>query len=109
LVQDKLHLLFERHTPEERIQRLAAGHAVLVVVAAAIRACDKMLDARLGLRKWIFAEETQSPLSEHQPVERFRRHGRLTFGFRRAPPAARRPASRCSVAHRADSSPNERK
>jgi len=92
LVQNELNLLLQRHAPKQSIQCLAAGHAVLVAVAATVGARNEMLYACLTLRELPFAEEAQPALGKHQSIERFRRHGRLNV---RLQTRAARGASSC--------------
>jgi hypothetical protein len=61
LVEQDLQLHLQGDAPEERVERLAAGDAVLVVVGAAVRARHEVLDA--GLLASCLRCEGASPLA----------------------------------------------
>jgi hypothetical protein len=59
---------------EQRIDRLAAGHAVAVVVGSAIGAGLQVLDTGRGLVQRLPAQEAQTALDDQQAVKHLGGH-----------------------------------
>jgi len=52
------------HNPKKCIYCFATGYAIFIVVAAAINACDKVLNAGLAFWQWLLAEKAEPSLSK---------------------------------------------
>jgi len=65
--------------PEQGVQSLAAGNAILLSIAAAVCLGDEMLDASVAWSKVLLAEEARAALGKQQSVEWFSRHNAHYF------------------------------
>ena len=69
MTHDGSKLLLVWTIPKGRVQRFAASDAVVIVVAAAVRACYQMLNACFSLRDWLLAEKAAISLEKQETVE----------------------------------------
>src|SRR5690606_38862918 len=101
LIEDNLELLLQRHAAKKRVQCFATRDAVVVAVAATVCTGHEMLNACVGFRQWLLAEEARLPLRKHQSVDWTCRHGSdfSSSGLRRR---TRGSASRSSACWRAE-------
>ena len=69
LIQDNLHLFLDRLRAQQVVECLTAGHAIAIVVRAAIGAGKQMFDGSLGFGQWLTAEEALASLGEQQAIK----------------------------------------
>jgi hypothetical protein len=71
-VKDNLKFFFERHAPQDCIQRFATDNTVFFIVAAAVGAGEKVLNASIRFRQMRFAKEAILALDKHEALKEFR-------------------------------------
>ena len=89
-------LFLVRTVAEGRVQRLATGNAVLIVVAPSVGACNQVLYACFAIWDGLLAEEAAVALEKKEAVKLFQ-FGSLTFdmsGKRRTQPLTVRSMER---------------
>lgn len=69
LIQDNLHLLFDRFGSQQMVECLTAGYTVAIIVRAAVRTCNEMFNRGFCFRERLSAEEALASLGEQQTVK----------------------------------------
>jgi hypothetical protein len=71
LIQNDAEFLLETHATEHSVERFAAGNTVLVMITPTVGRSHKVLDAGIGRRQYVVAEEASTSLGEQQSFNRF--------------------------------------